>query len=106
MKGSSIAPFVRCLVVPASRSIYLEALQRRYIQVFLEAGATIVNPGCGPCLGLHQGVVTNDEVVISTTNRNFQGRMGSSDAQIYLASPVTVAASAIKGVITDPREFL
>lgn len=106
LKGKRIASSVRMIVVPASREVYLEALKRGYIEIFLKAGATIINPGCGPCLGAHQGVLASGERAITSTNRNFRGRMGSPDSEIYLASPATVAASAIKGEIADPREVL
>jgi len=104
LKGKNISRDVRMIVVPASQKIYLEAIKKGYIETLLRSGATIINPGCGPCLGLHQGVLAEDEVVISSTNRNFKGRMGSSNSSIYLGSPATVAASAIKGEIADPRE--
>ena len=106
LKGKTIFKYVRMIIVPASRQIYLEAIEKGYIQTFLRAGATVVNPGCGSCLGLHQGVLAENEVVISSTNRNFKGRMGSPSAKIYLGSPATVAASALKGKIFDPREIM
>ena len=106
LEGKRIASNVRMIVVPASREVYLEALKRGYIEIFLKAGATIINPGCGPCLGAHQGVLASGERAITSTNRNFRGRMGSPDSEVYLASPATVAVSAIKGEIADPREVL
>ena len=104
LKGNSVASHVRLLIVPASRRIYQQALEHGYIETMVHSGAVILPPGCGPCLGLHQGVLAKGETVISTTNRNFKGRMGSDESQIYLASPATVAASAIRGRITDPGE--
>ena len=106
LKNKKISKNVRMIVIPASRMVYLEAIRKGYIENLLSSGATIVNPGCGPCLGLHEGVVGKGETVISSTNRNFKGRMGSPEAQIYLASPATVAISALKGEISDPREKL
>jgi len=106
LKGKKLSKNVRMIIVPASRQIYLKAIEKKYIQTFLSAGATVVNPGCGPCLGLHQGVLAEGEVVISSTNRNFKGRMGAPNAEIYLGSPATVATSAIKGEITDPRDVI
>lgn len=103
LKGKTIAKHVRMLIIPSSLPVYQKAITKGYIEIFLKAGATILNPGCGPCLGIHQGVVAEDEVVISTTNRNFKGRMGSSKAKIYLASPATVTTSAIQGTITTPQ---
>ena len=94
------------IVAPASRSILLSAMDRGIISQLLKAGAAIVTPGCGPCVGTHAGIPSDGENVISTANRNFKGRMGNNkDVGIYLASPETVAASAIKGEITDPREI-
>ena len=106
LKGKTISKNVRMIIVPASRQIYLKAIEKKYIQTFLSAGATVVNPGCGPCLGLHQGVLAEGEVVISSTNRNFKGRMGAPSAEIYLGSPATVAASSLKGEITNPRDVI
>ncbi|MFH1483151.1 MAG: 3-isopropylmalate dehydratase large subunit [Chloroflexota bacterium] len=96
----------RLIVAPASRGIFLEAMKRGYLQALAEAGAMLVAPGCGPCLGVHMGVLGDGENCLSTSNRNFLGRMGNPQAFIYLASPATAAATAIKGEISDPREFL
>lgn len=104
LRGKHIAPSVRLLVLPASREILLAALQQGIVSDLVSAGATLLNPGCGPCLGAHEGCMAPEEVTISTANRNFKGRMGSKDAFIYLASPATVAASALAGCIADPRE--
>jgi len=106
LRGKRIPPGVRLLVTPASNRIYFEAFRRGYIEAIIEAGGTVTNPGCGPCVGRQGGVLAEGEVCISTQNRNFSGRMGHPEAEIYLASPATVAASALNGRITDPREFL
>ncbi|MDD4894903.1 MAG: 3-isopropylmalate dehydratase large subunit [Candidatus Omnitrophica bacterium] len=106
LKSRKVAPGVRFIVCPASRAIFLEALKLGIVDIFVKAGAVLVAPGCGPCVGTHNGVPADGEIVLSTANRNFKGRMGNPNAFIYLASPATVAASAIKGRITDPREFL
>jgi 3-isopropylmalate/(R)-2-methylmalate dehydratase large subunit len=103
LRGNRIAPWVRLLVLPASREILLQAIEMGIVTDLVAAGATLLNPGCGPCLGAHEGCMAPGERTISTANRNFKGRMGSREAEIYLASPATVAASAIKGTITDPR---
>ena len=103
LRGQHIAPWVRLLVLPASREILLQAIDRGLITDLVAAGATLLNPGCGPCLGAHEGCMAPGERTISSANRNFKGRMGSRDAEIYLGSPATVAASALKGEITDPR---
>jgi len=103
LRGKRIAPWVRLLVLPASREILLQAIEAGTIFDLVAAGATLLNPGCGPCLGAHEGCMAPGERTISTANRNFRGRMGSRDAEIYLASPATVAASALAGAITDPR---
>jgi homoaconitate hydratase family protein len=104
LKGRRIAPGVRALVLPASQEVYLAALRGGLLETFSEAGCVILNPGCGPCLGAHQGLLAAGETVISTSNRNFRGRMGNRDSAIYLASPATAAASALEGRITDPRK--
>jgi 3-isopropylmalate/(R)-2-methylmalate dehydratase large subunit len=103
VKGKKIARGVRLIVIPASQEIYLNALKEGLIKTFMDAGATIGNPNCGPCLGGHMGILAEGEVCISSSNRNFVGRMGSNKSFVYLASPPTVAASAITGKITDPR---
>lgn len=105
MQGRQVATGTRLLVIPASRLVLQDALRLGYIQTLLSAGAHIGTPGCGPCMGNHMGVPAPGEVIISSANRNFRGRMGTSRAQIYLASPAVVAAAAIAGQIIDPREI-
>jgi homoaconitase/3-isopropylmalate dehydratase large subunit len=105
IKGKKVHPDVRLLVFPASMNIYREAMAKRYLATLLEAGAIIMNPGCGPCLGAHEGTLASGEVCISSSNRNFQGRMGSRDAEIYLGSPPTVVGAAISGEIVDFRKM-
>lgn len=105
LKGRVVAPGTRMVVIPASSQVYLEALKARYIETFLEAGAAVESPGCGPCMGNHMGVPAVGEVSISTANRNFRGRMGTKESEIYLASPAVVAATAVAGVITHPKDL-
>lgn len=106
LKGRKIDRNTRLIVAPASRQVMLQALQEGLIQTYVEAGAAVVTPGCGPCVGTHNGVPSDGENVISTANRNFKGRMGNNKAFVYLGSPATVAASVLTGKISDPREFL
>ncbi|MCC2816485.1 3-isopropylmalate dehydratase large subunit [Lachnoclostridium pacaense] len=106
VKGRHIPPYSRLVVVPASSEVMLSCMEKGYIQDLMNAGATITTPGCGACLGAHEGIIAPGETCISSTNRNFPGRMGSNQASIYLASPATVAASIINGRITDPRDYL
>jgi 3-isopropylmalate dehydratase large subunit len=103
LSGRVVHPGTRTVVVPASRRIYTEALRRGWIETIVSAGAMVMNPGCGPCLGRQHGVVGPRERVVSTSNRNYPGRMGSPEAEIYLASPAVAAATAVAGRITDPR---
>jgi 3-isopropylmalate/(R)-2-methylmalate dehydratase large subunit len=103
LKGKKVHPETRLIVFPASWEIYLEALRRGILETLIEAGAVVCNPGCGPCLGGHMGLLASKERCISSSNRNFKGRMGSPEAEVYLGSPATVAASAIAGRIVDPR---
>ncbi|MCX8153061.1 MAG: homoaconitase large subunit [Candidatus Bathyarchaeota archaeon] len=105
LKGRKIKEGVRTLVIPASQEVYLQALHEGLIEIFTEAGAMVCGSTCGPCLGGHIGLLAAGETCVSTSNRNFIGRMGSTEAKVYLASPATVAASAITGRITDPREL-
>lgn len=103
VKGNQISDKVRMLVIPASREIYLQAMDEGLLRTFAESGALVCNPCCGPCLGGHIGLIGPGEVSLSTSNRNFQGRQGSPDAEVYLSSAAVAAASALKGVITHPR---
>ena len=104
MKGKKVK--VRTLIIPASRMVYKEAVKNGTIETLIDSGAIILNPGCGPCLGAHQGVMAPGEVTFSTANRNFKGRMGCRESEIYLGSPITVAVAALTGEITDPGRVL
>ncbi|MBI4336055.1 MAG: 3-isopropylmalate dehydratase large subunit [Candidatus Omnitrophica bacterium] len=106
LRDRKIHPDVKFIVAPASRNIYLGALKNGAIDLFVKAGGVVLPPGCGPCVGTHGGIPADGEVVISTANRNFKGRMGNPNAFIYLASPATCAASAIEGKIADPRKYI
>ena len=103
LTGRKVADGTRMLVFPASARIYSQALEAGYLAEFMRAGAVVMNPGCGPCLGVHQGALGDGEVALATTNRNFKGRMGNPKSEVYLCSPAVAAASAVAGVITDPR---
>ncbi|MEN3188079.1 MAG: aconitase/3-isopropylmalate dehydratase large subunit family protein, partial [Atribacterota bacterium] len=106
LAGQRVHQDVRLIVAPASREVFLQALTMGWVEEIVKAGGIFVTPGCGPCVGTHQGVPGDGWNVISTANRNFKGRMGNAEAFIYLASPATVAASAIEGKIADPRKYL
>ena len=104
LKGKKVHPEMRVIIIPGTQQIYLEALRRGYIETFVEAGAVVSTPTCGPCLGGHMGILAKGEKALATTNRNFVGRMGHPESEVYLASPAVAAASAIKGRITPPWE--
>ncbi|MBQ5950649.1 MAG: 3-isopropylmalate dehydratase large subunit [Lachnospiraceae bacterium] len=106
LKGKHIPPYTRLVIVPASAEVMKNCIEKGYIQDLMDAGATINAPGCAACLGVHEGILAPGEVCITSTNRNFPGRMGSKEASLYLASPATVAASILNGKITDPRHYL
>jgi 3-isopropylmalate/(R)-2-methylmalate dehydratase large subunit/methanogen homoaconitase large subunit len=106
LRGKTIHPDIRMVIIPASREIYLEAMRLGYLEIFAQAGASVGTPGCGPCIGRHFGVLGPGERALTTMNRNFTGRMGDPTAEIYLGSPATVAATALTGRISDPRNFL
>ncbi len=106
LKGKRVAAGVKLIIAPSSRKVFLEALRLKLVDIFVKAGAVIVAAGCGPCVGTHNGVPADAEVVISTANRNFKGRMGNPESFIYLGSPATAAATALTGEITDPREVI
>lgn len=104
LKGHKVHSNVRCIIIPGSQQVYLDAIHNGYVDTFIEAGAAVSTPTCGPCLGAHMGIMTAGERCVSTTNRNFRGRMGHVDSEVYLASPYVAAASAILGKIATPEE--
>jgi len=106
LKNRKINKNVKMIIAPASKDIFQKAMEKGVISEFVKSGACVVSPGCGPCVGTHNGVLSSGEACISTANRNFKGRMGNPDAFIYLGSPATVAASALEGKITDPRKYI
>jgi 3-isopropylmalate/(R)-2-methylmalate dehydratase large subunit len=106
LRGRRVHPDVRCIVIPGSQQVYLDALREGLVEVLVEAGAAVSTPTCGPCLGGHMGVLAAGERAVSTTNRNFRGRMGHPDSEVYLAGPAVAAASAVAGRIVDPQEVL
>lgn len=105
LKGRHVAKGMRCIVIPATQSIYMQAMEEGLLKTFIEAGAVVSTPTCGPCLGGYMGILAEDERCVSTTNRNFVGRMGHVKSEIYLASPAVAAASAITGKISCPCEL-
>jgi len=105
LQGQKVNPNVRLIVIPATPKVYQEALQKKYLDIFLEAGAIISPPTCGPCLGGHMGILAKGERAVATTNRNFVGRMGHPESEVYLANPAVAAASAVLGRIASPEEL-
>ena len=104
LRGRKVHPNVRCIVIPGSQKVYLDAMAAGYLRTFAEAGAAVSTPTCGPCMGGHMGILAAGERCVSTTNRNFRGRMGHVDSEVYLAGPQVAAASAILGRIAAPKE--
>jgi len=105
LRGRQVHPDVRCILIPGSQQVYLDALREGLVEAFIEAGAVVSTPTCGPCLGGHMGVLAAGERAVSTTNRNFRGRMGHPESEVYLAGPAVAAASAIAGKIAHPRDI-
>ena len=105
IKGRKIADGVRCIVIPATQAVYLQCIEEGLTKAFVEAGAIVSTPTCGPCLGGHMGILAAGERAVSTTNRNFVGRMGDPTSEVYLASPYVAAASAVTGYISDPAKL-
>ena len=103
LKNNKVADGVRCIIIPATMAIYRECAERGYITAFVDAGAVVSTPTCGPCLGGYMGILAAKERCIATTNRNFVGRMGHPESEVYLASPLTAAVSAVNGFITSPE---
>jgi len=105
LKGRKVADGIRCIIIPATQSIYMQAMEEGLLRIFIEAGAVVSTPTCGPCLGGYMGILASGERCVSTTNRNFVGRMGAVDSEIYLASPAVAAASAVTGYLSQPSEL-
>ena len=105
LKGKHVAKGMRCIVIPATQAIYMQAMEEGLLKIFIEAGAVVSTPTCGPCLGGYMGILAEGERCVSTTNRNFVGRMGHVNSEIYLASPAVAAASAITGKISCPEQL-
>lgn len=105
LKGRRVKKGIRCIVIPATQAIYLQAMEEGLLKIFIEAGAVVSTPTCGPCLGGYMGILAAGERCISTTNRNFVGRMGDVKSEVYLASPAVAAASAVTGKISSPAEL-
>ena len=106
LKGKKVARDVRCIVIPATQSIYKECIKQGYLDIFIDAGCAVSTPTCGPCLGGYMGILAEHERCVATTNRNFIGRMGHNLSEVYLANPAVAAASAITGRISDPKEVM
>ena len=106
LKDKKIAKNTRCIVIPATQNIYLECINRGYLETFIKAGCVVSTPTCGPCLGGHMGILAANEKCVSTTNRNFVGRMGHVTSEVYLASPEVAAASAITGILSTPEAVI
>ena len=104
LKGNKVAEGVRCIIIPATMEIMRACVEKGYVTAFIDAGAVVSTPTCGPCLGGYMGILAEGERCIATTNRNFVGRMGHVGSEVYLASPATAAASALTGFITEPKE--
>ena len=105
LKGKKVAKNIRCIIIPATQAIYLQSMREGLLETFIEAGAVVSTPTCGPCLGGYMGILAAGERCVSTTNRNFVGRMGHVDSEVYLASPAVAAASAVTGKISGPAEI-
>jgi len=105
LKGKKIAKNVRCIIIPATQKIWKEAMKAGFFEIFVDAGAAVSTPTCGPCLGGHMGILAKGERAVATTNRNFVGRMGDVESEVYLANPAVAAASAITGKITHPDDL-
>ena len=105
LKGRTVHPDVRCIVIPATQKVYQQCIAEGLMDIFIDAHCAVSTPTCGPCLGGYMGILAAGERAIATTNRNFRGRMGSLEAEVYLASPCTAAASAVTGVITSPEKL-